>query len=99
MVVIKEIIPFNEIDKETLTKWEEEVNVCDWLYRETTDYFVKAKTYYETIIFVRSKNDGWFSLPDSSFDAGILDIDGTLNAFCEEHFEEILKQQDNGTSN
>jgi len=96
MVVIKEIIPFNEIDKETLTKWEQEVNVCDWLYRETTDYFVKAKTYYETIIFVRSKNDGWFSLLDSSFGAGRLDIDGSLNAFCEEHFDGTPKQQDNG---
>lgn len=99
-VVIKEIIPFNEIDQETLAKWKEEINECDWLYKETTDYFVKAEAIEEvngnvideTLIFVRSKNDGWFSL---GFWAGRLDIDGTLNAFCEEHFEEIAKQQDN----
>ena len=100
MVVIKENIPFNEIDQETLAKWEKEVNQCDWLYRETTDYFVKAEASEEvnenvideTLIFVRSKNDGWFSL---GFWGGRLDIDGTLNAFCEEHFEELPKQQDN----
>ena len=68
MVVIKEIIPFNEIDKETLTKWEGEVNECDWLYRETTDYFIKAEANQEdigideTLIFVRCKKDGWLVL-------------------------------------
>lgn len=98
-VVIKEIIPFNEIDQETLAKWKEEVSECDWLYRETTDYFIKAEANQEdigideTLIFVRCKKDGWFSL---GFWAGRLDIDGSLNVFCEEHFEEIPKQQDNG---
>ena len=64
MVVIEEIIPFNEIDQETLSIWEKEVSVCDWLFSETTDYFVKAEDDNEigggTLIYVRTKNDGWF---------------------------------------
>ena len=56
MVVIKEIIPFNEIDKETLTKWEGEVNECDWLYRETTDYFIKAEANQEDITYRNGAN-------------------------------------------
>lgn len=90
-VVIKEIIPFNEIDQETLSEWKDEVSQCDWLYRETTDYFVKAGEddgLGETHIFVRSKNDGWFSL---GYWGGRLDIDGRLNDIC----EEIIKQQEN----
>jgi hypothetical protein len=97
-VVITEIIPFNEIDQEILDKWKNEVNQCDWLYRETTDYFIKAEANEEvngnvideTLIFVRSKNDGWFSL---GFWGGRLDVDGTLNAFCEENFKKTPKQQ------
>lgn len=30
-VVITEIIPFNEIDAETLEYWKEEVEECNWL--------------------------------------------------------------------
>ena len=98
-VVIKEVIPYKEIDQETLSIWKKEVSVCDWLFRETTDYFVKAEDDDEigggTLIYVRTKNDGWFSL--GFWGGGRLDIDGSLNAFCEENFEEIIKQQDNGT--
>ena len=83
-VVITEIIPFNEIDEETLNDWKQEVEDCDWLYAKETDFFVKAdlkvsddKT--EKIIFVRTinNNDGWFSL---GWWGGRLDIDGSLNA-------------------
>jgi len=97
-VVIKEVIPFNEIDQEILIRWKEEVSECDWLYRETTDYFIKAEANQEdigideTLIFVRCKKDGWFSL---GFWGGRLDIDGRLNDIC----EEIIKQQKNGTPN
>lgn len=38
----------------------------------------------DEIIFVRTKNDGWFSL---GFCAGRLDIDGSLNEICEERFQ------------
>jgi hypothetical protein len=83
-VVITEIIPFNKIDDITLNDWKEEVEECDWLYANKTDFFVKAdlkvsddKT--ENIIFVRTinNNDGWFSL---GWWGGRLDIDGSLNA-------------------
>jgi hypothetical protein len=86
-VVIKEIIPFNEIDSETLAMWEKEVEICDWLYEKTTDYFIKAQEVDSTndeMVFVRTKNNGWFSL---GFCAGRLDIDGTLNEICEKQFE------------
>lgn len=83
-VTITEIIPFSEIDEETLNDWKKEVEQCDWLYAKETDYFVKSdlkvsdnKT--EKIIFVRTinNNDGWFSL---GWWGGRLDIDGSLNA-------------------
>ena len=68
-VTITEIIPFSEIDEETLNDWKEEVKQCDWLYAKETDYFVKADLKVsddkvEKIIFVRTinNNDGWFSL-------------------------------------
>ena len=83
-VVITEIIPFSEIDEETLNDWKEEVEECDWLYAKETDYFVKADLKVsddkvEKIIFVRTinNNGGWFSL---GWWGGRLDIDGSLNA-------------------
>jgi len=82
-VVITDIIPFNEIDKETLNDWKQEVKDCYWLYAKETDFFVKADlkvsdNQIEKIIFVRTiKNNGWFSL---GWWGGRLDIDGSLNA-------------------
>ena len=83
-VVITEIIPFNEIDSETMELWNEEVEECDWLYAKKTDYFVKAdlkitEDKTEKIVFVRTRDNlyGWFSL---GWWCGILDIDGSLNA-------------------
>ena len=83
-VVITEIIPFNEIDAETLESWKEEVEECNWLYDKETDFFVKgdlkvSDDKIEKIIFVRTinNNDGWFSL---GWWGGRLDIDGSLNA-------------------
>ena len=83
-VVITEIIPFNEIDAETLESWKEEVEECNWLYAKETDFFVKgdlkvSDDKIEKIIFVRTINNnyGWFSL---GWWGGRLDIDGSLNA-------------------
>lgn len=80
-VFITEIIPFSEIDSETLEFWNEEVVECDWLYAKETDYFVKAdlrlsNNNIESIIFVKSINNGWFSL---GYWGGRLDVDGSLN--------------------
>ncbi len=85
-VEITSIIPFNEIDSETLLSWETEVNQCRWLYAKNTDYFVKGSldtgdNEIKEIIFVRCIYNGWFSL---GWWAGRLDTDGTLNATLEE---------------
>ena len=87
-VVITEIIPFSEIDLETLNYWKEEVEECDWLYAKETDFFVKgdlkvSDDKIEKIIFVRTinNNNGWFSL---GWWGGRLDIDGSLNALLNE---------------
>lgn len=82
-VVITEIVPFSEIDEETLNNWEEDVREIDWIYAKETDYFVKGKLKVsdevKEIVFVRTINndDGWFSI---GFWGGQLDIDGSLNA-------------------
>jgi hypothetical protein len=80
-VIIREIIPFGEIDKETLNDWQEEVKVIDWLYSKETDFFIKVDLKFfdcetEKMIFVRTIDNNWFSL---GLFGGILDIDGSLN--------------------
>jgi hypothetical protein len=80
-VVITDVIPFENIDEETLIQWKEAVEECDWLYAPETDFFVKAESTlfyspFHDITFVRTKDDNWFSF---GFLAGRLDIDGSLN--------------------
>lgn len=79
-VKITAIIPFDEIDSETLSLWKEDVEQCDWLYHEETDFFVKGdvkinKGLEKPIVFVRTLDGGWFSL---GFWGGRLDVDGSL---------------------
>lgn len=74
-VVVTEVIAFKDIDQNTLNYWQAEVEECDWLYAPKTDFFVKVDTFFD-IIFVRTKDDNWFSF---GFLAGRLDIDGSLN--------------------
>ena len=82
-VVITEIIPFDNIDSQTLKQWQEDVEECHWLYSKETDYFIIAdlevsESKIEKIIFVRTidNKDGWFSM---GWWGGRLDIDGELN--------------------
>ena len=80
-VVVTEVIAFKDIDQNTLNYWQAEVEECDWLYAPKTDFFVKAESTlfdspFHDIIFVRTKDDDWFSF---GFLAGRLDIDGSLN--------------------
>lgn len=75
-VVIKEVIPFDKIDEDTLQQWQEEVKQCYWLYEKQTDYFIKAWNGVDVETFVRTKDKGWFSM--GFLCAGRLDIDGTL---------------------
>lgn len=77
-VTIKEIIPFDEINKKTLKQWKEESNQCDWLYAPQTDVFVITDNGDETETFVRTKDGGWFSM--GFLNSGRLDIDGSLTA-------------------
>jgi len=75
-VIIKDVIPFKDIDEETLTEWENEN--CPWLYNPETDFFIKGHLIEskEDVTFVRTLDKGWFSL---GWWAGRLDIDGSLN--------------------
>ena len=79
-VKIKEIIPYNEINKNILVEWKHKIKQCGWLYAKATDYFVKGELYMgdeetENVIFVRTIDGGWFSL---GWWAGRLDVDGNL---------------------
>lgn len=83
-VIITNITPFKDIDKDTLNEWQKEVEQCDFLYAKETDYFIfgelQTKDFFkepvcERVVFVRTINHGWFSL---GFWAGRLDIDGKL---------------------
>ena len=79
-VTITDIIPFSEIDPETLKDWQEEVEDCPWLYADNTDYFIFAELDLapennQEIIFVKTVDDTWFSL---GLYAGILDVDNSL---------------------
>jgi len=81
-VTITDIVPFNEIDSETLELWKEEVVEIDWVYNPITDYFVKGTIKEEglddiNVIFVRTLENDWFSL---GWWAGRLDVDGSLTA-------------------
>ncbi len=75
-VTVKEIIPFEEIDEDTLEQWRDEVEQCYWLYAKETDYFIKTDNGSDIETFVRTKNGGWFSM--GFMCSGRLDIDGSL---------------------
>lgn len=75
-VKVTEIVPFKEIDDDTLEQWKNEVNDCDWLYANKTDFFIKTWNGADTETFVRTKNNGWFSM--GFMCSGRLDFDGNL---------------------
>lgn len=70
---ITDVIKFDDIDGETLELWESEVSKCHWLYKPTTDYFVKASLEIaeQEVNFVRTIDNEWFSL---GWWAGLLDL-------------------------
>lgn len=74
--IITAVIPFNQIDEDTLALWKEEVEECYWLYAKETDFFVKAALIFpkgiEKVVFVRTKKDTWFSL---GWWGGLLDTE------------------------
>lgn len=82
-VRITEVVPFEEIDPETLQLWEEEKEDCPWLYAPKTDLFLKGTIDIpgwpnEEIVFVRTIDQRWFSL---GLWGGVLD-----------HTEELSKR-------
>lgn len=80
-VIITDVIPFNDIDEETLFEWREQIYESNHLFAKETDFFVKGtlKDVKEDLIFVRTLNNGWFSFNNYMWD-GRLDIDGSINA-------------------
>ena len=65
-----------------LEAWECDKFDCNWLFAETTDYFVRAKSdSYDlnSLYFVRTVDGGWFSLDFPNVWMGArLDVDGEL---------------------
>lgn len=59
--------------------WEKAYKDTDWIYNETTDYFVigtNGDEYEPYEVFARTKNGGWFSFPVKSYmTGGELDSD------------------------
>lgn len=77
-VTVTEIIPFENISDEILSDWKYEIKSSYWLYDEVTDFFIKTLDEdKDTHIFVRTKDNGWFSL-GGFLNCGRLDVDGTL---------------------
>lgn len=76
-VKVTEIVPFNEIDSDTLEQWKQEVKHCHWLYANNTDFFIKTWNGADTETFVRTLDDGWFSM--GFMCSGRLDFDGSLS--------------------
>jgi len=78
-VKIIEIIPFDKIDNKTLLIWNDEVETVYWLFAEKTDFFIKATDGdNEEYVFVRTTDNGWFSM--GFLTSGRLDVDGTLTS-------------------
>jgi len=83
-VDVVSVIPFKHIDKETLIRWEEIINDCDYLFAKETDFFVKTANGEDgDAVFVRTLDGGWFSIGDF-MNSGRLDIDGSLTSILEE---------------
>ena len=88
-VDVVNVIPFKDIDEETLIRWKEIVNDCDFLFAKETDFFVKTANGEDgDAVFVRTLDGGWFSIGDF-MNSGRLDIDGSLTAILEEKYGQI----------
>ena len=62
--------------------WKNEVEYCNWLYADDTDFFVRISVpqYDDDYLYaVRTKHGGWFTLDiQSSWQGGELDVDGSI---------------------
>ncbi len=75
VVLITEIIEFENIDDETLKDWKNEQKLSTHLYKKETDYFVKGilQENNTPVTYVRTRNNEWFSLGTYG---GLLDVSG-----------------------
>ena len=79
-VDVVDVIPFENIDEDTLNEWKEQVEECDWLFAKETDYFIKTANGEDgDATFVRTLNGEWFSI-GQFMNSGSLDVDGELTA-------------------
>lgn len=77
-VTVKKLIPFEDAETSLLLEWNTEVCNCNWLYKRNTDFFVVTVNQdNEEEIFVRTINNGWFSI-GGFLQGGRLDVDGSL---------------------
>lgn len=91
-------VPNDYIDnvKDTISLYDHwhdnEMPNNDWLYAKYTDYFIEVscpKYDKNNLWFVRTKDDGWFSMDiQSSWQGGRLDIDESI-------YESILNDIEN----
>ena len=65
-VLITDIIPFKDADKDLIKAWKIAVADYYWLFATKTDYFIFAVSYewwYPQVeIFVRTIDGGWFGI-------------------------------------
>lgn len=86
-VTIRGIVDFDDIDEDTLSIWESEVEKFPGLISVTTDFFVEGSLDIggrgvERVVFVRDVNDGWLSL---GYRGARLDVDGNLSKTLNVH--------------
>lgn len=81
VATITDIISFDDACTDLKNAWAESVASAPWLFSSTNDYFVKARSDFDTmpLYFVRTLDGGWFSIDyPNTWMGARLDIDGTL---------------------
>lgn len=83
LVIISEVIPYDQVTPGILKEWKKEKWVHPNLYSETTDYFIVGRLgdVNEYNVFVRDCHNNWFSI---GYWGGALDHDGKL-------FEQMIR--------
>jgi len=86
-VYVVDVIPFKDVDNETLDRWRELVVECSSLFADETDFFVKTTDGENggNTFFVRTTDGGWFSIGEF-MDSGRLDVDGELTNILNNKF-------------
>lgn len=84
-VDIKRVVPFKDIDADTLKIWREAVKQCYWLFSKETDFFIETENGEDgDAVFARTADGGWFSLGDF-MNSGRLDVSGKLTERLNEY--------------